>query len=55
MADMLSQITTCLGPEAVQSILDEVTLGTAQRAEGDDPAMVEGDHNTEKEVCVTTG
>ena len=52
VADVLSQITTCLGPEAVQSILDGVTLGAAQRAEGDDPAMVEGDHEIEKEVCV---
>ena len=55
VADMLSWITTCLSPEAVQSILDEVTLGTAQRAEGDNPAMVEGDHNIEKEVHVATG
>ena len=30
-------------------------LGAAQRAEGDDPAVVEGDHNIEKEVCVTAG
>ena len=55
VADMLSWITTCLGPEAMQSILDGVTLGATQRAEGDDPAMVEGDHDIEKEVCVTTG
>ena len=55
VADVLSWITTCLCPEAVQSILDRVTLGAAQRAEGDDPAMVEGDHNIEKEVCVTAG
>ena len=43
MADALSQITTCLGPEAVQFALDGATLGAAQRAEGEDPAMVEGD------------
>ena len=55
VADMLSQITTRLGPEAMQSILDGVTLGAAQRAEGDDPAMVTGDHKIEKEVCVATG
>ena len=55
MADVLSQITTCLGPEAVQSILDGVTLGATQRAEGDDPAVVEGDHDIEKEVCVAAG
>ena len=34
MADVLSQNTTHLGPEAVQSILDGVTLGATQRAEG---------------------
>ena len=55
VADVLSWITTCLGPEAMQSILDGVTLGATQRAEGDDPAMVEGDHEIEKEVCVATG
>ena len=55
VADVLSWITTCLGPEAVQSILDGVTLGVDQRVERDDPAMVEGDHNIEKEVCVTPG
>ena len=30
-------------------------MGTTQRAEGDDPAVVKGDHNIEKEVHVTTG
>ena len=52
---MLSQITTCLSPETMQSILDGVTLGATQRAQGDDPAMVEGDHSIEKEVCVAAG
>ena len=42
MVDALSQITTHLGPEAVQAILDEATLGTSQRAEGEDPAVIEG-------------
>ena len=51
--DVLSQITTHLGPEAMQSILDGVNLGAAQRAEGEDPAMVEGDQEKEKEVWVT--
>ena len=50
MADVLSQITTCLDPEAVQSILDGATLGTTQRAEGDDTAMVDSDQEKEKEV-----
>ena len=53
VVDVLSQITTHLTPEAMQSILDGVTLGATQRAEGDEPAMVEGDHKIEKEVRVT--
>ena len=55
IADALSQIATHLDPEAMQSILDGVTLGTAHRTEGCDPTVVEGDHNIEREVCVTTG
>ena len=55
VADVLSWITTCLGLEAVQSILDGVTLGATQRVERDDPAVVEGDHDIEKDVHVTTG
>ena len=39
----------------MQCILDGVTLGAAQRVEGDDPAMVEGYHEIEKEVHVATG
>ena len=54
IADVLSQITTCLGPEAVQFILDGVTLGTVHRAEGHDPTVVEGDHNIEREMYVAT-
>ena len=54
MADVLSQITTCLGPEAMQSILDGATLGATQRAE-EDPAVVEVDQEKEKEVQVTAG
>ena len=38
----------------MQSILDGVTLGTIHSTEGYDPAVVEGDHGIEKEVCVTT-
>ena len=52
---MLSQITTHLSPEAMQSILDGVSLGAAHRAEGYDPAVVEGDYSLEKEVCIATG
>ena len=55
VASMLSWITNCLGPQAVQSVLEGVTLGATQRAEGDDPAVVEGDHNIEKDVYVAAG
>ena len=55
MADALSQITIHLGLEATQSVLDGVTLGTAQRIEGEDPAVVEGDQEKEKEVQVAAG
>ena len=55
MADVLNQITTHLSPEAMQSVLDGVTLGPTHRAEDYDPAMVEGDHGIEKEVCVAAG
>ena len=39
----------------MQSILDGATLHAAQRAEGEDPAMVEGDQEKEKEVWVIAG
>ena len=55
MADVLSQITTHLGPETVQAVLDGATVGTSQRAEGEDPAVIEGDQEREKEVWVTAG
>ena len=40
VADALTQITTHLGPKAVHSVLDGVTLGMAHRAEGHDPMVV---------------
>ena len=55
VADAQSQITTCLDLEAVQSILNGATLGAAQRAEGEDPAVIEGDQEKEKEVRVAAG
>ena len=55
MADALSQITSRLGLESMQSILDGTTFGAIQRAEEDDPAVVEGDQEMEKEVCVAAG
>ena len=39
----------------MQSVLGGVALGATHRAEGYDPAVVEGDCSIEKEVCVTTG
>ena len=50
VADVLSQITTHLRLEAIQSALDGATLGTTQRAEGEDPTVVEGDQEKEKEL-----
>ena len=54
MADIQSQITTCLNPEAVRYVLDGVSLRVTHRVEGYDPAVVEGDHGVEKEVHITT-
>ena len=50
VANMLSRITTRLGLEAVQAILDGATLGTSQRAEGEDPTMIKGNQEKEKDV-----
>ena len=55
VADALSWVTTCLGLEAVQAILDGATMGASQRAEGEDPTVIEGDQQMEREVQVTTG
>ena len=55
MADVLSQITTQLGPETMQAILDGATLGASQRAEGEDPAVIKSDQEREKEVQVAAG
>ena len=55
MVDMLSQITTCLSPEAVQSILDGVSLGATHRAQGYDPAVVECDYGLEKRYMSLQG
>ena len=55
MADALRQVTTHLGLEAVQAILDRTTMGASQRAEGEDPAVIKGDQQMEKEVWVAAG
>ena len=39
----------------MQSILDGAALGVVHRVEGYDPAVVEGNHGIENEVCVTAG
>ena len=54
-ADALSRITTCLGLEAMQAILDGAAQGASQRAEGEDPAVIGGDQQREKEVWITVG
>ena len=55
VADVLSQITTCLDPNVVRSILDRITMGAAYQVEIHNPTVVEVDYNLEQEVCVTTG
>ena len=55
MADTLSQFTTCLEPEAVQAILDGATMGTSQRAEGENQTIIESDQQLEQEVQATAG
>ena len=39
----------------MQAILDGATLGASQRVEGEDPAMIEGNQEKEKEVRVAAG
>ena len=55
VADTLSWVTTRLEPEAVQAILDGATVGTSQRVEGENPAIIKNDQQLEKEVQVATG
>ena len=55
VADLLSQITTHLGLEAMQAVLDGATIGASQREEGEDPAVIKGDQEREREVGVTAG
>ena len=55
VADMLSWITTHLGPEAMQAILERATIGASQTVEGENPAVIKGDQQREKEVWVATG
>ena len=50
VADELCQITTHLGPEAMQAVLDGATIGASQRAEGENPTVIESDQQRETEV-----
>ena len=34
----------------MQAILDGATIGTSQRAEGEDPTVIKGDQQRKKEV-----
>ena len=51
----MSQVTTCLEPEAVQAILDGAAMGALQRAERENPAITENNQQLEQEVRVATG
>ena len=53
MADVLSQVTTCLDPDTVRSILDGVALGAVHWVEVHIPAMVEREHCLQQKVPVT--
>ena len=55
VADALSQITTHLGPEAVQAVVDGATIGASQRVEWENPTVIESDQQRETEVWVTAG
>ena len=54
-ADALSQVTTHLKPEAVKAVLDGAAMGASQRAERENPAIIENDQRLEQEVQVTAG
>ena len=55
VADALSWVTARLRPEAVQAVLDGATVGTSQRAERENPAIIESDEQLEKKVWITAG
>ena len=48
----LSRVTTHLKPEAVQAILDGAAVGALQRAERENPAIIENNQQLEQEVHV---
>ena len=52
MANTLSCVTTCLPPEAVQAILDRAAVGTSQRAEVENLAVIKNNQCLEQGVRV---
>ena len=52
-ADALSWVTSKLDTETVKSILDRVTVGMTERADAQDPVMVEADKEIHKPVQKT--
>ena len=50
VADVMRQITTHLGLDVMQAILDGATISASQRVEGENPAVIKGDQQREKEV-----
>ena len=55
VADALSRVMGHLELEAVQAVLDGATVGTLQRAERENPSIIESNQQLEQEVQVTTG
>ena len=55
VTDALSWITTHLGLEAVQAVLDGATIGASQSVEGENPTVIESHQQRETEVWVTAG
>ena len=55
MADALSWVTTHLELETLQTVLDGATVGTSQREERENPAIIKSDQQLEQEVQVNAG
>ena len=48
VADALSWVTTHLEPKTVQAVLDGATMGTSQRTERENPAVIKSDQQLEQ-------
>ena len=55
VADALSQVTTHLSLEAMQAMLDGAALGAPEKAERENPAIIESNQQLEQEVWITAG